>query len=289
MSKNPLRCQTATISAIWRCLSIAGNISTYHYTLAGWITHDVCRLCKTNPFHCTIHGDTGLRSPIPPVPLPNHSQSCLKTAAWNGFLTGERHRVPIRSGMTRDGQVGRPVAHYRRQTRTSAIHRKETAGMSVRNSGTPPLLTKEGAGRSTHSKMKNKLILPHYAGAHELTANNSRTRTTKPLPFPLRFPHLPHYPATISTPLSLPVPLHFIPCYNIGLGLVWLRYAALENRKIDQAVRGPESIHRYRVRTDRRRIDRSGGAKRFRQNHPHHDRSGAASSDPGESRIFRGR
>ncbi len=195
MSKIPHRRQTAPIFAIWQYLSIAGNISTYHYTLAGWISHDVCQLCKTNPFHCTIHGDTSLQ-PIPPqTPPPNHSRFSQNPAVRNKFLTGKRDRFPIRSGMTKEGvriigvgQVGRPAAHELPGTsaRTSSLPPllaiPLTCHSRVRGNPYPdqnppgfgflPLLTKEGAGGwLTHSKMKNKPIFSHHTAGHRLAAN----------------------------------------------------------------------------------------------------------------------
>ncbi len=209
MSKNPRRCQTAAIFP----LSIPPKPISPHLCIPRHFGRKEITQCvsimKNKPIFLHYAGRHMLTADITRNRITNHSRSCQETAVRNGFLTGKRDGFPIRSEMTRAGQVGRPVAHYSRQTRTSAVH--EVPGTSVRTSNfsfsSPmpkpsgfrhsPSFIRRGLGggiqyfpihfrkpaQLTHSKMKNKPIFSHYQPPQPLTPIPPLQHSAKPLPF----------------------------------------------------------------------------------------------------------
>ncbi len=167
MSKIPFHCQTTAIFTIWRCLSIIGNISTHHYTPAGWITHDVCQLCKTNPFHRTIHGDISLQPQILPTPPPTPSRFCL-------FALSDGPQ-PVASGPASARFVSVSRGSVTRRSRGRQVTRRRCRRRTCRNHS-----TFAEPGEYANSNMKNKPISWHYEVPHAIGRKKLGGRAAKP-------------------------------------------------------------------------------------------------------------
>ncbi len=178
MPKIPHSNQTAAISAIWRYPSIAGNTSTQHCTLGGSITHNVCQLCKTNPFYRTMNGYISLQPQIPQTPPPTPSRLRQKIAVKTGFLTGNWITIPGMSARTYRFSLSSPMpkpSGFRHSP--SFIRRGLGGGIQYF-----PIHFRKPA-QLTHSKMKNKPIFSHYQPPQPLTPIPPLQHSAKPLPF----------------------------------------------------------------------------------------------------------
>ncbi|GEM_PF-1129275 len=204
MSKNPHRCQTAAIFP----LSMPPKPILPHLCIPrhfGWKEITQCvSIMKNKPISLHYTGQHAVTATNPRHRITNHSRFYQIIAVRNGFLTGERDGFPIRSGMTRNGQMWTSAAHEVSETSDRTANFSFSSPMpkpsGFRHS---PSFIRRGLGggiqyfpihfrkppQYTPSIMKNKPIFSHYHAPHPLTATSPLNRTTKP-PRPLTPPSL---------------------------------------------------------------------------------------------------